>query len=198
MLYQYGIVKNRNGKAYKIFKEHIEPILPDLNGSPSEYVSRCWDAYQKVAKDANNNGTIFEYIIETLMIRENLMPFYCQAQVNFVPNVIFDVLLYTSEKKPITLSLKTSMRERYKQADLEAMALKNVHRKAENYLLTLNATEAATVNHKIQAEEVFGLKEIIVADTVQFDNFIENLKKYKFVPAASEPVVTKAVQVSKQ
>ena len=38
---------------------------------------------------------------------------------------------------PIVLSIKTSLRERLKQADLKALALNNVYRKAQTYLLTL-------------------------------------------------------------
>ncbi|MDE7137830.1 MAG: hypothetical protein K2O29_05155 [Ruminococcus sp.] len=44
-----------------------------------------------------------------------------------MPNVDFDIILYTQEQYPIALSLKTSVRERYKQADLEGVALKNMY-----------------------------------------------------------------------
>ena len=42
-------------------------------------------------------------------------------------------------------------RERYKQADLEAIALKYVHRKALSYLVTLEANEAKSVKAKIKS-----------------------------------------------
>lgn len=64
------------------------------------------------------------------------------AKVAFVPNVIYDLMFYTSERGPICISAKTSLRERYKQADLEAIALKYVHRKALSYLVTLQTNEA--------------------------------------------------------
>ncbi len=112
---------------------------------PHEYVQKYWDAYQACSnKNASVNGKIFELIIETLLYREGILPYYIQAKAAFVPNVDFDVLLY-AESEPVCLSIKTSLRERYKQADLEAVALKYVHRKAQCFLLTLEKNEADNV-----------------------------------------------------
>jgi len=40
------------------------------------------------------------------------------------------------------LTIKTSLRERYKQADLEGLALKQVYRKSKTYLITLSGQES--------------------------------------------------------
>lgn len=79
------------------------------------------------------------------------------AKVAFVPNVIYDLMFYTSERGPICWSVKTSLRERYKQADLEAIALKYVHRKALSYLITLEENEAKSVKAKIKSGALLGL-----------------------------------------
>ena len=92
---------------------------------------------------------IFEYILATLFVREGILPLYLSAKVAFVPNVIYDLMLFTSERGPICLSAKTSLRERYKQADLESIALKYVHRKALSFLLTLEENEAKSVKKKL-------------------------------------------------
>ncbi len=53
-----------------------------------------------------------------------------------------DIVLFKEEKRsPIGISIKTSLRERYKQADLKAVALKYVHRNAENCLISLQSSE---------------------------------------------------------
>lgn len=123
---------------------------------------------------------MFEYILASLCIREELLPLYLGARVAFVPNVIYDLMYYTSERGPICWSVKTSLRERYKQADLESIALKYVHRKALSYLITLSVNEAKSVKEKIKTGDVIGLDDVVVATEPEFDNLILDLKKYKF------------------
>jgi hypothetical protein len=53
-----------------------------------------------------------------------------------------------ANRRPICISAKTSLRERYKQADFEAIALKYVHRKALSFLVTLEENEAKSVKAK--------------------------------------------------
>ncbi|CAG8603254.1 12039_t:CDS:2 [Racocetra persica] len=101
--------------------------------------------------------------------------------ISFVPNANYDIALYNSEGYPIVLSIKTSLRERYKQADLEGMALKNVHRRAKSYLITLSAKEYEGVKRKIKEGDVAGLDEIILADTEKFDNLLDELANNSFV-----------------
>lgn len=81
------------------------------------------------------------------------------------------------------------MRERYKQADLEAIALKYVHRKAENYLLTMDAIEAGMVSNKIKNGDVLGLNQAILTTSDEFDKFIDELKKKKFVSPGSVEII---------
>ena len=158
---------------------------------PAEYIQKYWEAYQKHPETNNNlNGKIFEYILATLFVREDILPLYMSAKVAFVPNVIYDLMLYTAERGPICLSAKTSLRERYKQADLEAIALKYVHRKALSYLLTLEGKEAKSVKTKIKTGDVIGLDNVIVATQPEFDELITQLKRFKL----SEPPTVKVIE----
>lgn len=157
--------------------------------SPHEYVQKFWNAYQSgTGKKASVNGKIFELIIETLLYREGILPYYIQAKAAFVPNVDFDVLLY-AESEPVCLSIKTSLRERYKQADLEAVALKYVHRKAKCYLLTLEKNEASSVAAKIQNSEVLGLDGMIYCLSDELDSLIADLKQKSFTESEEVPVI---------
>lgn len=158
--------------------------------TPHEYVEKYWNAYQATGKtNASVNGKVFELIIETLLYREGILPYYIQAKAAFVPNVDFDVLLY-AESEPVCLSIKTSLRERYKQADLEAVALKFVHRKAQCYLLTLEKNEASNVSAKIENSEVLGLNGMIYCLSDELDGLISSLKYKKFMESKTVEVVT--------
>jgi hypothetical protein len=137
----------------------------------------------------NDNGAIFEYLVIVCLYSKGILPFYIQAKVGFVPNATYDIILYTSEGYPITLSIKTSLRERYKQADLEGLALKNVHRRAKNYLITLSAKEYEGVKRKIQKGDVAGLDKIILADNKEFDNLLNELSQMNFVKSETIEVI---------
>jgi hypothetical protein len=186
-----GITVNGNKKAEVIFDSLFPSFLGVDYQKPAEYITKYWNAY-KLHREGNSNlnGRIFEYILATLFVRENILPIYMSAKVAFVPNVIYDLMFYTTERGPICISAKTSLRERYKQADLEAIALKYVHRKSLSYLITLEENEARNVKAKIKNGDVIGLDEVIVATSNEFNELVEKLKTFEY----SEPPTVKVIE----
>lgn len=167
----------RKNQSVNVFEQLLGDFRQVDYTSPHNYVEQYWNAYKQLQIDNKSlNGNIFELIIYTLLYREGILPFYEQAKVAFVPGVEFDTILYSKEK-PISLSLKTSLRERFKQADLEAIALKYVHRKSECYLLTLDMDEANSVNNKINEGTAIGLNRAYWCFGSDFDDFIRNYLK---------------------
>ena len=184
-LNELGIIIGRNTKAELIFDSLYPNFLEVEYTKPTEYITKYWNEYSKhPEKNNSQNGKVFEYILATLCVRENILPIYLIAKVAFVPNVIYDIMFYTTEKGPICWSIKTSLRERYKQADLEAIALKYVHRKALSYLITLEKREA-----KIKDGSVIGIDNVIVATDEEFNDLIAELKEFEF----SEPPTVKVI-----
>ena len=189
-LNQLGITVGKDGKANIIFDSLFLNFLDIKYDKPCEYISIYWEAYKNHSEGNKSlNGKIFEYILATLCVRENILPLYLNANVSFVPNVIYDLMFYTTERGPICISAKTSLRERYKQADLEAIALKYVHRRALCYLVTLDISEAKKVKEKIKSGDVIGLDKVVVATSDEFNDLIEELKQYKF----SDPPTVKVI-----
>ncbi len=137
------------------------------------------------------NGVAFELILACVLIKEGLSPFYMSAEVQFVPNARFDLMFYTEEIGPIVLSAKTSLRERYKQADLESLALKAVYRRSKTFLITLNEKEAKGVQQKIESGDVTSLSSCVVATLPEFNALVEELHTYKMIEAPSLPIVNK-------
>ncbi len=196
ILNKIGIAVGLTNNAANIFEGLFENFTKLKYKKPSEYITIYWNYYlkytQKKIVNNNTNGKVFEYILATLFIRENLLPLFLSAKVAFVPNVIYDILLYTKEKGPVIISAKTSLRERYKQADLEAIALKYVHRKALSYLITLEKSEANSVKNKIKNGDVIGLDDVIVATESEFDDLIVSLRALEF----SDPPTVKVINAS--
>jgi hypothetical protein len=193
-----GLLKKINlvrsaSKAEKIFEElFFDKTFLDIDyTSPSDYVAKYWNAYKSIGSSSNAmNGNIFELIIYTLFVRENLLPMYLQAKVAFIPNVEYDLIIYNKEVGPIGISLKTSLRERKKQADLEAIALKYVHRKSECYLISMDKQEVDAAKRDIKEGYLLGLNNVIYACSNEFDDFIANLKERSFVESGTVEVIT--------
>lgn len=184
ILKDLNIVSGEDTIAANIFEGLFSSFYNIEYSKPSEYVKTYWTAYEEFCKNKpsnpNNNGKVFEYILATLLIREGILPFFLSAKVAFVPNVVYDIMLYTTERGPICISAKTSLRERYKQADLEGIALKYVHRRSLCYLVTNHEKEANSVRAKIKTGDVIGLDDVLFTISDDFDNMILSLKVYTF------------------
>ena len=183
-LSQHGVVTSVGvSRSADFVAAAIGDPFKDRSTLPHKFMDKWWTLLTASVTNSNLRGGIFEHLLATVFIREGLLPFYVQAQVEFVPNVRFDFLFWTQEKGPIIISAKTSLRERYKQADLEAMAISSVHRRSETYLVTLDAAEAARVSTKISSGDVQFLKQVVVANSVALDDLIANLKSLTLMSA---------------
>lgn len=184
-------VLSDKSKCFDVF----EYLLSDINcnnfNEASELVHALWQKYATYSKQSNSlNGIVFEAILATAFLQHGISPIYVQAKVVFVPNVDFDFILYSSEHGPISISAKTSLRERYKQADLESVSLKYVHRKAKCFLVTLHAEEASSLSKKVGNGDMLGIDEVILANSPDFDGLIQRLKVMRFIKPEPVQIVT--------
>lgn len=184
-----GIISGN--RSIEIFNDLFTDILDVNIDSDSGFCHSMWGRYKASDYGSNVlNGTIFEGILATLFYRREIKPLYVQAQVAFVPNVNFDFIAYTHEYGPVILSAKTSLRERYKQADLEGMMLRHVHRKSKSYLITMDVNEAQTVNNKINVGDALGIDKVVVATNSDFDDLISELRKLTYIKPEKIDVIT--------
>jgi hypothetical protein len=118
--------------------------------------------------------------------------------VAFVHNAKYDVFLYGTDKTLVTLSLKTSFRERWKQADLEAFALAQVYKKCLSMCATLDSREANVIKEKISEGKVFGLHhcfDLKQRDDVQMMIGMLKSKKPSEAPEQMGPMLTRKIKV---
>ncbi len=197
-LVDFGVAHAQN-KSSRIF----ETLVPDIFSaefaamSASQIIQNCWQRYQESYRSNNSiNGTIFEYILSAVFIREGLLPFFRQAQVAFVPNVNYDLLMYAQDIGPISISAKTSLRERYKQADLEAVALKYVHRRAQSHLVTLDVKEGHSIAQKLVTGDLMGLDSVVIATEPAMDELIDGLKRFLLIRPKPIEIVSASLVIS--
>ena len=197
ILRDLNIVKGEQNIASKVFEDLLPSFMEVDYQAPNEYVAKYWNEYlivrdNLIPNDQTRrivNGKIFEYILATLFIREKIFPIFMNAKVAFVPNINYDLLLYSSDQGPICISAKTSFRERYKQADLEAIALKYVHRRSKSYLVTLSELDANMVNAKQKKGDVIGLDKAVYALNQDFNQLVEEIKEFNLINAPTILVV---------
>lgn len=179
-LVDLGLVTS-SGQASQIFAT-VVPSLDEVGEVASDFIEATWARLNDPEQLSNNiRGSVFELLVGVVFLRNGIRPFFRQAEVTFVNNARFDFLLWEDGWRPISISLKTSLRERYKQAELEAGALKNVHRKSENYLVTLDAVAVETRRRKLaDASQFSNLDSLILADAAEFDELVAYLSGKKY------------------
>ncbi|MEK7571431.1 MAG: hypothetical protein AAB553_04085 [Patescibacteria group bacterium] len=174
-------------------KQVIKKLLPDIRSDsklkPHEFIKKYWKNYQSnFQSNQNINGKVLEELIAITLIRKNILPFYMQAQVAFISYINYDFIIYSNDIGPISISSKTSLRERWKQADLEAVALKYIHRKSKSFVVTLD-TEAVR-RRRIDPSASMGIDEFILADTEEYDKMLETIKQHDLSLSPTVEVVT--------
>lgn len=158
----------------------------DDYGKPHEFIRTAYGDYVQTHGSNNAiNGRMLEYLICETLKREGITPFYYQAKFKLVPNIDFDLVCY-HPSRPVVLSAKVSLRERYKQAVLEGFILGQVYRDSKTYLITLS-DEQARERRKVESGAIVGLKDIIRADFKDYDALLEELKHETFMPTT--PIV---------
>ncbi|WP_053001392.1 hypothetical protein [Exiguobacterium sp. JLM-2] len=178
---------NPNSRGAQIAEELLNNFPLSSNASPSEFLNFYWNKYvDNYGSNNSLNGTVFENFVILALAREGIDNIYHQTELTYVPSAIFDVFLYNPEK-PIALSIKTSLRERWKQADLEALAIKQVHKDADCFVLTLSDSEVLT--RRSRSTNYAGLDGFILANTNEFDDFVNYLRSMQFDIAGFSPII---------
>ena len=185
-----SILPSPNTVTGKVFVQHLDGVLTDKIGKSSTFLKKFWGRYPQGQPVVN--GNVFEHLVSVLLYRQNIKPLYQQVSFAFVPNVISDLAVYTEKHGPVVLSLKTSLRERYKQVDLEGTVLKNVHRRARTFLITADKEEAINVNRKIDSHEVQGIEKVVYAFGKDMDDLIFELQDLKMMEPGTADILQQA------
>jgi hypothetical protein len=113
-------------------------------------------------------------LVEAVLLALEIRPFHSEARLSLIAVAIYDIAVYTREYGPINLSLKTTIRARWKQADLEGAALKNVHKRSKVYLI--NNSPMETRVRRDSLPNCISIDEFIVCSGSAFGSFIEDLR----------------------
>jgi hypothetical protein len=164
----------------------ITKIQPTLDHVPyksaSAYTDKLWKLLDKEIQDNNSRGSAFEFLIAFTLLRENISPFYYQVAFNNIAWAEYDILIYTEEIGPIVLSCKTSLRERWKQAEFEAQLMKRDFPSSRSFLITMDPKESSVAS-KIKNGPKSGLEKVMRPNQPAFDRLVEEIKNYTVITA---------------
>ena len=168
-------------KSGKIYCNLIQDVTFT---KPSEFIQQVFvEAYpRQYPNNPSLNGRIFEFCVMECLIEKGIVPFYYQVSLEFIPNIDYDIVCFHSTA-PVVLSCKTSLRERWKQADLEGMAIRNVYKRASTQLITVSIKERDNLQKKIDSGKVNGLDGCVLAQRPEFDNLLDTLSEREFMVA---------------
>ncbi len=71
-------------------------------------------------------GKINEYLILLYFQNKGIINLYPQAYLFFIPDIRFDLVLFTETKRIMAFNFKTCLRDRYKQAMVEGQQIKKI------------------------------------------------------------------------
>lgn len=168
----------KNTKTKSIFLEIYSNILNSSPDSASNFFHENWTTWQSYAygKNFNNSlpGKVFEKLFEIYCY---LLNYEIVAQDEYfgeVPLVKPDFVLENKNGEYLFLSLKTSLRERWKQADWEAIYFKEYYPDTPCILLTFDKSEERKLQIKINDELLKGLDDSCIASSKKLDQILTN------------------------
>jgi hypothetical protein len=126
-------------------------------------------------------GKINEYLILLYFHDQGITHLYPQSYLFFIPDIRFDLVLFSATKRIIAFNFKTCLRDRYKQAIVEAQQLKKLDTRFEFYLLTNDAAESERLNQKIHNGKVQGINQVINLFAEEANHFVNKLLNKTFI-----------------
>ena len=118
----------------KLLRERLGPELShdiikfsqeNPTSTPSSFME---SAYAKFSTGMpRHNGKLFEGLFLAILGRTGFSHIILDAEYSCLPYSKIDVAIYTQKKVPALISLKSSLRERWKQSDLEFNRIKSLN-----------------------------------------------------------------------
>lgn len=169
---------NEQSNIKKIFLEVYSNILNSIPDTASEFFRENWYIWESYAegKSVNNvtPGAVFEKLFEIYCYLLNYEIIAQDQSFGKVPLVKPDFVLKNEHGEYLFLSLKTSLRERWKQADWEAIYFKEYYPTTLCILITFHKAEEKSLQNKIQNNLLKGLDESCLATSTKFDQILTN------------------------
>ena len=156
------------------FSKHSISQYGQSYSDAKNFFIHFWSIFENysLSKSLNNQvpGDAFEIIFAFILDYENIEIFSMDEQVKGIDFVKPD---FITKKHHHFISCKTSLRERWKQADWESMRFKKIYSKSKCFLLTNHYKEYLSLKNKITKLD---LDEVYFAGSDDINLLINKLR----------------------
>lgn len=142
---------------------------PNVPSYPySRFMSAFWE---EASSQGQSSGALFELMVACCLYDARVGTFYRHATLQDSPKVESDLLVWTREGMPWCIQMTSTLRERYKLADLQAFRVKASYHNAAFFLLTMDQFDTS----KRSKKDFESLDELVYCGSAAFDSLIEKL-----------------------
>lgn len=143
--------------------------IPNVPSYPySRFMSAFWE---EANSQGQTSGALFELLVACCFYDARVGTFYRHATLQDSPKVESDLLVWTREGTPWCIQMTSTLRERYKLADLQAFRVKASYHNAAFFLLTMDQFDTSKRSRK----DFESLDELVYCGSAAFDFLIEKL-----------------------
>ena len=174
--YKKGLI---NGKSMQHVCDSFSELDNFQYSKPQDFVKHFWIPFEERRKSQKLNNSVSGYAFEIIMLwlfdREGIKISSKSTAlhgVNEVYDVKPDMVVDIGKNKKLVISLKTSLRERWKQADWEAMHIKK-QLDAQCVIISNNKKELDDVRRKLVD---LNLDQAVYASSDELDRFFIRIK----------------------
>jgi hypothetical protein len=149
----------------------IQPNFESVTTPYGEYIRRGWDSLCKVNE---NSGSAFEILVSSVLFAGGLVNISRGVTLPNCENNPVDILIKDSKEQPIAaLMLTSTLRERFRLADLQSFRYKSFHSGIQCFQLTMDRNEVARKSdYKFDS-----LDELIYTGGLRFDAMIAAMQE---------------------
>ena len=165
----------------RLLRERLGPeishdIIKFSQDNPTAIPSRFMEsAYAKFSTGMpRHNGKLFEGLFLAILGRSGLSHVILDAEYSCLPYSTIDIAIYNENNSPALISLKSSLRERWKQSDLEFSRIKSLNPRATCAIATLE--DAGMPLRLLEENRLLGSDFIVDCKVPShWDNFLSKI-----------------------
>ena len=195
-----------SGKAAEVYQECLEPIPKDIDSAQLAALAlECFDNKFPRKKEGGESqsddsaqsrrtllGRFFELCVAETLKRSGVEPFYWQATLTQFPSTRYDMICY-NPRAPVVISVKYSVKMRWKEAAYEGVCMQQIFPDAKTYLIMHEQEEATRTNGYIKTNQAPGLHGCYSIGSDEYPKLLKELANKEF-SQAEESVFNKKVK----
>ena len=170
------LIKAGLSKAHTPSTEFLARMQRDFESVQApygDYIQEIWNSAKRLGiASGPQSGPLFEMLVASVFIGAGYLPFFQKAELHAAKKIESDFLFWDEiNQLPVCVELTSTLRERYKLADLQAFKVKANFPNAKFFQLTMDYKDAS----RRSQEDFESLDGLIFAGSGEIEQVLEVL-----------------------